>query len=87
MRLRLTPRDTSFYDHFTAAAVNLVEGAHLLREMLTEGADRPLRAKKIRDVEHRSDEVKRPADIGRRDCGCCGRTRQRADSTRRSVAH
>ena len=57
MRLRLTPRDTSFYDHFTAAAANLVEGAHLLRELLSDGADRPLLAKKLRDVEHRSDEI------------------------------
>jgi len=57
VRLRLTPRDTSFYDHFTSAAVNLVEGAHLLRELLSEGADRPLLAKKLRDVEHRSDDI------------------------------
>ena len=57
MRLRLTPGNTSFYDHFTAAAVNLVEGAHLLREIFAEGADRPLLAKKLRDVEHRSDEI------------------------------
>jgi predicted phosphate transport protein (TIGR00153 family) len=57
VRLRLTPRDTSFYDHFTAAAVNLVEGAHLLREIFSDGADRPLLAKKLRDVEHRSDEI------------------------------
>ena len=57
MRLRLTPRDTSFYDHFTAAANNLVEGADLLGEMFAEGADRSMLAKKLRDVEHASDEV------------------------------
>ena len=57
MRLRLKPTNTSFYDQFTAAAVNLVEGAHLLRELLADGADRPLLAKKLRDVEHRSDEI------------------------------
>jgi predicted phosphate transport protein (TIGR00153 family) len=57
VRLRLTPRDTSFYDHFTAAANNLVEGAQLLGEMFTEGADRSVLAKKLRDVEHSSDEI------------------------------
>ncbi|MCW2498975.1 MAG: hypothetical protein JWN87_651 [Frankiales bacterium] len=57
MRLRLSPRDTSFYDHFTAAANNLVEGAQLLGEMLAPGADRPALAKKLRDVEHDSDEI------------------------------
>ena len=57
MRLRLTPRDTSFYDHFTAAANNLVTGAELLTQLITPGADRPLLAKKLRDVEHDSDEI------------------------------
>jgi uncharacterized protein len=57
VRLRLTPRDTSFYDHFTAAANNLVEGAGLLRQLVGDGSDRPLLAKRLRDVEHRSDEI------------------------------
>jgi predicted phosphate transport protein (TIGR00153 family) len=57
VRLRLTPRENSFYDHFTAAAENLVEGARLLADMFAPGADRPMLAKKLRDVEHRSDEV------------------------------
>ena len=41
MRLRLTPRDTSFYGFFTDAAANLVEGAQLLCASLEGGADRP----------------------------------------------
>ena len=57
MRLRLTPRDTSFYEHFTAAGENIVEGARLLQEGLTVGADRPAMAKKMRDVEHANDEI------------------------------
>jgi predicted phosphate transport protein (TIGR00153 family) len=57
VRLRLTPRDTSFYDHFTAAASNLVLGADLLAEMLAPGADRPVLAKRLRDIEHDSDEI------------------------------
>ncbi len=57
MRLRLTPRDTTLYDHFTAAATNLVTGAELLREGLQPGADRPAMAAKMRDIEHSSDEI------------------------------
>jgi uncharacterized protein len=57
VRLLLTPRDTSFYDHFTAAADNLVVGAGLLGEMFVEGADRSVLAKRLRDVEHSSDEI------------------------------
>ena len=57
MRLRLTPRDTSFYDHFSTAAQNLVTGGRLLREILAEGADRHALAKQLRDVEHSSDDV------------------------------
>jgi uncharacterized protein len=57
VRFRLTPRENSFYDHFTTAANNLVEGAGLLAEMFAPGADRAVLAKKLRDVEHRSDEV------------------------------
>ena len=45
MRLRLKPPNTSFYDQVTAAAVNLVEGAHLLDMAPTllelGGYDRP----------------------------------------------
>ena len=57
MRLRLTPRDTTLYDHFTAAATNLVTGAELLREGLQPGADRAAMAAKMRDIEHSSDEI------------------------------
>ncbi len=58
MRLRLTPRDTSFFDLFAASAAHLVTGANLLAELL--GADRPGRkvlAKQISDVEHLADEA------------------------------
>ena len=41
MRLRLTPRDTSYFDLFAASATHLVTGANLLAEML--GADRATR--------------------------------------------
>jgi predicted phosphate transport protein (TIGR00153 family) len=57
VRLRLTPRDTSFYDHFTAAGANLVAGARLLQDGLAAGADRAAMAHKMRDIEHANDEV------------------------------
>lgn len=58
MRLRLTPRDTSFFDLLAASASHLVTGANLLAELL--GADRPTRkaiAKQINEVEHLADEA------------------------------
>jgi len=58
VRLRLTPRDTSFFDLLAASAAHLVTGANLLAELL--GADRPARkalAKKINEVEHLADEA------------------------------
>jgi predicted phosphate transport protein (TIGR00153 family) len=58
VRLRLTPRDTSFFDLFAASAAHLVTGANLLSEML--GADRAGRKeinKKIGEAEHLADEA------------------------------
>lgn len=58
MRLRLTPRDTSFFDLLAASAQHLVTGSNLLAELL--GADRPQRkvlAKQMSDVEHLADEA------------------------------
>ena len=57
MRLRLTPRDTSFYDHFTRAAQNLVTGAAVLRAGLQPGGDRRAAADRLREIEHDSDEI------------------------------
>jgi predicted phosphate transport protein (TIGR00153 family) len=58
VRLRLTPRDTTFFDLFAAQAVHLVTGANLLGEML--GADRSSRkeiGKRIADAEHEADDA------------------------------
>jgi predicted phosphate transport protein (TIGR00153 family) len=58
VRLRLTPKDTSFYDLFAKAADNLVVGAALLTEMLgTDRAGRMVIAERMRDAEHAGDEV------------------------------
>ena len=57
MALRFRPADTTFYDLFTQSASHLVTGAELLAEMLGEGNDREVIAKKMRDAEHAADET------------------------------
>ena len=58
MRLRLTPKETSFYDLFAKAADNLVVGASLLTELLgADKAGRVVIAERMRDAEHTGDEV------------------------------
>ncbi|MCW2917091.1 MAG: hypothetical protein JWN52_5159 [Actinomycetia bacterium] len=56
MRLRLTPREDSFYDMFADSANNLVTGARLLVELISDGTDREAVAEKIRACEHAGDE-------------------------------
>jgi predicted phosphate transport protein (TIGR00153 family) len=58
VRLRLTPRETSFYDMFATSANNLVTAAKLLKDML--GADAVGRedlATKMRAAEHAGDDA------------------------------
>ncbi|WP_125773916.1 DUF47 domain-containing protein [Antribacter gilvus] len=58
MRLRLTPRDTTYFDLLAALAQHLVTGASLLAELL--GADRAGReelAAQLRDIEHLADDA------------------------------
>ena len=57
MRLRLTPQTTVFYDLFTAAANNLVEGSHTLHALITgPRQERELLFQQLRDQEHRGDD-------------------------------
>ncbi len=55
--MRFRPVDTTFYDLFTQLGTHLVDGAALLAEMLSEGSDRDLIAKRMRDAEHNADET------------------------------
>jgi predicted phosphate transport protein (TIGR00153 family) len=57
VRLRLTPREDSFYDMFADSANNLVTGARLLVELFSEDSDRESIAEKIRACEHAGDEA------------------------------
>lgn len=55
MRLRLTPKDESFYDLFTEAANNLVAAADVLAEFFAAPGDRTELAGRLRDHEHAGD--------------------------------
>jgi hypothetical protein len=58
VRIRLTPRQTSFYGMFAASGENLMVGAGLLKELL--GADEIERkeiAERMRAAEHAGDEA------------------------------
>ncbi|NUU24614.1 MAG: DUF47 domain-containing protein [Streptomycetaceae bacterium] len=58
MRLRLTPRETSFYDMFATAADNLVTASKLLTELLgAEVSARPEIAERMRATEHAGDDA------------------------------
>jgi predicted phosphate transport protein (TIGR00153 family) len=54
--IRFRPVDASFYDLFQQSANQLVKGAALLAEMLSDGADRQAIADRMREQEHLADE-------------------------------
>lgn len=56
MRLRLTPRDDSYYEMFADSANNLVVAARLLVELISDGADREAVTEKMKACEHAGDE-------------------------------
>ncbi|WP_420112005.1 DUF47 domain-containing protein [Pseudactinotalea sp.] len=58
MRLRLTPRDVTFFDLFATLAAHLVTGADLLAQIVgAEPADRSVLADRLRDAEHDADDA------------------------------
>lgn len=58
MRFRLTPRETSFYDMFSASADNIVTGSKLLMELLgADSASRVEIAERMRAAEHAGDDA------------------------------
>ena len=57
MALRLKPSDSSFYALLAESAAHLVDGAAILGEMLSETADHAAVAERMRDAEHRADEI------------------------------
>ncbi len=61
---RLIPREERFFDLFVEEAANVLDGARQLEAMLRTFDNADKAAKKIRDTEHRGDELSR--DIARR---------------------
>ena len=58
MRIRLAPRQESFYDLFATSGRNLMEGAGLLKELLgADEAERKQIAERMRSCEHAGDEA------------------------------
>ena len=57
MRLRLTPRDTVFYDQFAVSARNIVDAAEVLQRIVAApGAERAALNGRMREIEHANDE-------------------------------
>jgi len=60
VRLKLTPRDTVFFDLLTESAQHLVVGANLLRDLIpAERSARKAIFQRINEAEHQADEVTR----------------------------
>src|SRR5215207_218345 len=54
--MRLSPRDTAFYDMFAASAQNLRDGVRVLAEALADNADSKAAAVRLKEIEHIGDE-------------------------------
>ena len=53
----LFPKDTNFYDLFERGAGKVGEGVGLLAELVKDFTNVPLKAKRIKDVEHEADLI------------------------------
>ncbi|HEX6878941.1 MAG TPA: DUF47 family protein [Terriglobales bacterium] len=55
--VRMVPRETKFFDMFAEMSGNLVQGATTLRSLLQEYKDVPVAVQKIKDIEHKGDDM------------------------------
>ena len=55
--MALFPKDTNFYDLFERGASKVYEGAQLLDDLVKDFTNVPLKAKRIKDVEHEADLI------------------------------
>jgi hypothetical protein len=56
VRIRLSPRDTVFFDLFAASAGNVRDGVRVLAEALPVEADRVELARRLKAIEHQGDD-------------------------------
>ena len=54
---RFLPRDEQFFDYFRDSAVNASEVAAVLAEVVEGGGDVERKVRRLRDLEHRGDEI------------------------------
>lgn len=54
---RFLPKDEQFFDHFRDAALNAAEITSLLERVIANGDDRERDVRRLRDLEHRGDEI------------------------------
>lgn len=55
--VRLVPRETKFFDMFAEMSANLQEGARVLAEVLHTGEQVPVKVQRIKELEHRGDDM------------------------------
>src|SRR5215472_9704675 len=55
--VRLIPRDVKFFHMFAEMAENLGDGARLLKQVLEEFKNIEASVQKLKDIEHRGDEM------------------------------
>lgn len=53
----LIPKEFGFFDIFDKHAETLVEGSQILVEMLEHFGDAPAKTRRLKEVEHRADEI------------------------------
>src|SRR6266542_2941229 len=61
VKLRIFPREESFFDLFEAAGDNLADAARLLLDMVEDFVDPEMKAKRLADAEHEGDRLYRHA--------------------------
>ena len=57
MRLRIFPREESYFDLFDAVAANVAESARLLLDMVEDFVDPEMKAKRLVECEHEGDQL------------------------------
>src|SRR6266540_3915790 len=57
VKLRIFPREESFFDLFEAAGDNLADAARLLLDMVEDFVDPEMKAKRLADAEHEGDRL------------------------------
>ena len=55
--VRLIPRETKFFEMFNKMAVNMVEGARLLRDILNDYRNVEEQVRRLKAIEHRGDDM------------------------------